>query len=210
MIGTSWLSYISIRASILGFRFIAPLSILYTAARPFLPAPFGFHSRLANVLSIYPLTESIFCLFIYFPLRAISQKPAIHPPLQTHEEREQLFERCVKTIDDPVRYIRKWFRDAPLEEVKKENVREFASWAFYNADGVQKSEGEGLEHFVEGIERLLGSRFDEGRGNAQSIRLTIDPVVCWHRPLIWYGVSTYRRFCLLRHLYQHGWLTHSV
>lgn len=195
MISNSLTGYALIGSAILAFRAITPISIIYTISRPFLPLPFSSNSRTALILSVYPLAETVFYLFAYLPLVSASQRKAIHPPLPSRKEREELVQRCTKAIDDPEAYLRKWFRDAPSEEIKRDNVKEFLTWAFFNQDGVAEAEAIGVEEgeldwCVAQTEDSLGRKFEEGRGKARPLRVTVDPVLLQHRPLIWYMVRT--------------------
>ena len=62
MIGHSWPTYVFIRLSILAFRLIAPLSIIYLAA--------SYHASaflLSPFLGVYAIIEAAFFLLVYFP-----------------------------------------------------------------------------------------------------------------------------------------------
>jgi len=57
-----------------------------------------------------------------------------------------------------------------------------------NMDDIQDE----LDSYISEIEKLLGQRLDERRSVEQqirSMRITLDPVVTLHRPLLWYFVS---------------------
>lgn len=48
---------------------------------------------------------------------------------------------------------------------------------------------EELEEYTRETEELLGRKFEDGRGNAKCLRLTLEQVDMLHRSLIWYLVS---------------------
>lgn len=78
---------------------------------------------------------------------------------------------------------------ADIREIRRDNVKEFFLWAFFNRGGVPGDDDEELEGYIMILERQLGREIPEGRGNARCLRLTLDEVVMSHRSLIWYCVS---------------------
>jgi hypothetical protein len=182
MIGTSAHEYVFIRTCIVGLRAITPFSILYCVALPFLPR------QPPLFVSVWPVAEAAFYLFVYLPRRWILQRPAVHPlPLPSHE-RKQLFDRGVRHISDPEEYFVKWFKDAPLSEIKRENVKEFYRWAFLDTGDYDATDDEELDEYVRKYEETHGLKIEPGYGNAKCLRLTLDPVDMVHRSLAWYLV----------------------
>lgn len=120
MIGNSSWEYIFIRASILLLRYIVLLAaffcVLLFAIRP------ASHSTLV-VLDIWAIAELFFLLFVYYPKDLEIQRAASHPKVLSREKREELFQRCSDTIEDPERYLSLWHRGAPSAEIKRENVK---------------------------------------------------------------------------------------
>lgn len=189
MIGTSSFDYFFIRACITGLHYIAPLCIVYSLS---IAALYGFRSaayRIPLAIEILAVAETAFYLLAYLPYRAYLQQEASHPELLSREERKELFALCNENIPDAEQYLRKWFLDAPSEEIKKENVKEFFLWAFFNRAGPPGEDDEELEGYIADTEVLLGRRIEPGRGNAVCLRLTLDRVEMLHRSLIWYFVS---------------------
>lgn len=82
---------------------------------------------------------------------------------------------------------------APVEEIKRDNVKEFFCWAFMSRGAWGPSEDEELEEYVNELEILLGRKFELGKGSAVPLRLTLDKVSMLHRSLTWYLVSLYRQ-----------------
>src|SRR5947207_10114862 len=126
MIGTSTRDYVFIRTCVIGLRSITPLGILYFACRPLWPP------LLPRVITVWLTAEIAFYFFVYLPRRWILQRPATHPHPLPPPERKELFDRCIDRIPDPDRYLAKWFKDAPLSEIKRENVKEFYRWGLLN------------------------------------------------------------------------------
>ncbi|KAI9752043.1 MAG: hypothetical protein M4579_005771 [Chaenotheca gracillima] len=181
MLGTSAFEYFLISITIWGFRAVTPLSICYCCARPFFP-PFRF----LPLLDVWPIAEGTFYIFVFQPWRYRLQRRAKHPALLPPKERSLLYDRCRQNIPDPEAYLSKWFLGAPMEEIKKENVKEFYRWAFLNTDAVYPADEEELDGYAEGFEKLLGRKLAPGRGNARCLRLSLEEVTMVHRPLAWY------------------------
>lgn len=190
MIGTSRLEYYFIRLCILGLHYIAPICILYCVL---LVSVYGVKAttyRFPLLVEAGAIAETLFYLLIYVPYRRHLQREALHPPAPSREERRELFQLCNDNIADPEAYLRKWFLGAELREIKRENLKDFLLWAFFNRGGPPGDDDEELEEYVSLMEKLLGRPILEGRGTAQALRLTIDKIDMLHRSIIWYWVCT--------------------
>lgn len=146
------------------------------------------------LLSLLLTTELVYLTTLYLPHKSSLKHDAVHPPLPPRKEREELFDRALDSTTDWDEYLKLWFLGSPVEEVKRENVREFLLWAFFDRDGEAKGPGsnddiaEELESYLVKIEKLLGRKLPEGRGDAKSLRLTFDKVETRYRSVVWYGV----------------------
>ena len=187
MVGTSVWDYIFIRTCILCLHLVAPLSILYSLASPFVRLSF----HIPRALKAWLALEAVFYLVVYLPRKAYLQTAAVHPTAPCRDDRRKLFWRCRNNIPDPDRYLTKWFRDAPEAEIKRENVKDFFRWAFLNTGEPGPAYDEELEEYAGEMENLLGRKLESGRGNAKCLRLTLDKVEMLHRSLTWYLVSFY-------------------
>lgn len=187
MVGTSVLDYVFIRGCIFLLHPIAPLSTVYSVTNSFIHLPF----RLPRPLEIWLAFEALFYLFIYLPRKVYLQKPATHPTIACREDRRKLFRRCHENIPDPARYLTKWFLDAPIAEIKRENVKEFLRWAFLNKADPDSAYDEELEEYTKEMEKALGRKLEPGRGSAKCLRLSIEQVNMLQRSLLWYFVSIY-------------------
>jgi hypothetical protein len=128
MAGTSLWDYIFIRASIFLLHIIAPLSVAYSLVSLLARLPFQFPRVLQAWLSL----EALFYLVVYLPLNKYLQRAAKHPVPPCRADRRKLFLKCHNNIPDPAQYLRKWFRNAPVSEIKRDNVKDFFRWAFLN------------------------------------------------------------------------------
>ncbi len=185
MIGTSWWEYLFIRSCIVFLHFIAPISVLYTVSRlVILPSS----SFIPTILEFWTTAETLFFVLFYMPRYYVLQHQATHPPSLSREERRVLFQKCHDSVKDPESYLRKWFKNAPSSQVRRENVKEFFCWAFLNKSTFGLLEDEELEEYTSEMERILGRSLPPGKGNAISLRLTLDKVEMLHRSLLWYLV----------------------
>jgi hypothetical protein len=185
MAGTSLWDYIFIRTSIFLLHLVAPLSVVYSLVRLLVRLPFQF----PRVLQAWLALEALFYLAVYLPLKEYLQRAAKHPVPPCRADRRKLFLQCHNNIPDPAQYLRKWFRNAPASEIKRDNVKDFFRWAFLNTGEHDPAYDEELEEYTQEIEKLLGRKLELGRGNAKCLRLTLDKVEMLHRSLTWYLVS---------------------
>ncbi|KAF2810786.1 uncharacterized protein BDZ99DRAFT_414977 [Mytilinidion resinicola] len=184
MIGTSTPEYVFIRASIAGLRAITPLSVLYCGFCIVRPP----RSIVGKVLVAWAAIETAFYFLVYLPRKHILQKAADHPEPLDPEHRKVLFQRCFSTIPDAELYLSKWFLGSPLEDIKRENIKDFFRWAFLNTADYDPADDEELETYITGVENLLGRKIEPGRGPAKCLRLTIDEVDMMHRSFLWYCI----------------------
>ncbi|KAF3217549.1 hypothetical protein TWF192_004712 [Orbilia oligospora] len=194
MIGTSFGELIIIRTAITILRSITPLSIIYTFSLPFLPST--FLTPTTKLISLYPIAETAFYFLIYLPRKYTLQAAAEHPPLPPSSERRSLFLRIISTIPDHQAYLQRWFLGAKVEDIKRDNLKEFLRWSLFNASGSWSEEPDGdeqegeIEEYVQMVEQKMERKFEDGRGKAECYRLTIDQVRMKHRPLTWYIILT--------------------
>ncbi|KAK6504140.1 hypothetical protein TWF506_002348 [Arthrobotrys conoides] len=194
MIGTSFIELIAIRTAITLLRSITPLSIIYTISLPFLPS--ASLTPTTKLISLYPIAETVFYFLIYLPRKHTLQAAAEHPPLPPSSERRSLFLRIISTIPDHQAYLQRWFLGAKVEDIKRDNLKEFLRWSLFNASGSWSEEPDGveqeeeIEEYVTMVEEKMQRKFEDGRGKAECYRLTIDQVRMKHRPLAWYIILT--------------------
>lgn len=190
MIGTSRIELYFIRFCIFGLHYLAPLCILYCIL---VIGLYGFQaakSPLALVIEVWAVAEALFFIFGYLPYRRYLQHDAKHPPPLDTTERKELFHLCNDNIPDLESYLKKWCLGAPPEEIKRENVKDFFLWAFFNRSGPPGDDDEELEEYIAATEKHLGRKIEPGKGDAQCLRLTLDKVDMLHRSLLWYSVSS--------------------
>ena len=183
MIGRSFAEYLFIRACILFLHYLAPLCALYCMIVLVLhPWPF----RIPLAVEIWAAAETAFLLLWYYPTSIVSQRPAKHPPTRSLEQRRELFSLCKDTIQDPDHYLRLWFRDAPLSEIRKDNIKQLYRWAFLNKAECHPEDEAELDGYIVETEKLLGRKLLPGRGKAVPLLVTLDQFRTLYRSLFWY------------------------
>lgn len=183
MINNSPASYAFIRTCIFFLHYIAPLSAAYCVTVLVLrPATY----RIPLVLEIWAIAETAFFALIYAPRSIVLQRAATHPELLPREQRRELFKLCLDSVEDPEKYLSGWMRGAPASEIKRENVKEFLCWAFLNKGDHSPEDDDELEEYADRTELRLGRKLESGRGNAVSLRVTVDRFQSLHRSLLWY------------------------
>ncbi|KAF5022570.1 hypothetical protein F66182_5403 [Fusarium sp. NRRL 66182] len=192
MIGTSFGEWVFIRLSIAFFRY-TPLIYILLILFLVLVQPVSVVFPVICLLLAALLAEVIFYLFVYRPYLGRLKRDAVHPPPLSRQERRALFERCFGNVASPEVYLRWWFMDSNPSEIRRENIREFLVWAFFerpDGQGLVDQNGDSMEeeveHYISLLEQRLGRVFEDGRGNVQSLRLTLDGITTTYRGLLWY------------------------
>lgn len=194
MLGTSFGEWLLIRLSIPLFR--------YTPLFYFIPLVALFFTYGRDAINIIPtqvllgvlMLEGLFFVFIYLPYTSRLNQDARHPKPLSTEARKALFNRCLISVPSPELYLQWWFLGADPDEIRRENVREFVLWAFFERDHDiltwKDTEVEPileeLDEYIAIFEQRLGRRFKDGRGTAKSLRLTLDSIYTTYRSLAWY------------------------
>jgi pimeloyl-ACP methyl ester carboxylesterase len=143
---------------------------------PFLPPPFWV---------LLPV-EALYYLLVLRPFERRLSLPANHPTDKI--DREALFQRCLAEVPNPERYLSLWALGAHPDDIKRENVKDFLLWAFFDREDVVPEIEDELEGYVRSTEELLGRSLAPGRGRAVPIRLTLDHIPTRYRSVIWYMI----------------------
>ena len=184
MIGNSTAEYVWIKTWIIILNSIAPFCVTYCVFTICLPSSV----RLSKYFEYLAFAETVFYFLTYLYQRYHLQRPALHPPPPSKEERHRLFHLCHDSTPDHRRYLSKWFLDVPLAAIKRENVKEWLRWAFLNTAMDDPTYDNEVEGYVKKLEMGTGMNFEPGRADVKCLRLTLDKVDALHRSLIWYIV----------------------
>ena len=188
MLNANFHSLVFIRITISCLQCIGPgclaLTIAVLTTRCFSNIPIS--TWLGPGLQAYAAAEAAFYLFFLW-YRHYLQRDAAHPALHTAEDRKAFFKQVRASINDPERFLSGWFRGASLDDVRRENMREFLDWAFWEGRATADDEEE-MEDYLQEVEGLLGRKLKTGKGSAKSLRLTVDPIQMECKSLLWYWV----------------------
>ncbi|KAL3466527.1 hypothetical protein BJX64DRAFT_250229 [Aspergillus heterothallicus] len=189
---------------VLWFRCVTPLSALYCVAWILDYPPKHWAS---TVLGIYALTETSFYFLIFLPRRRLLQKDVVHPNTD-RKSRQELVRRSVETIPDAERFISLWNRGTHPSRIHRENFKDWLCWAYFNKRTWNDNEEDELNEYVREFEKLLGYKLLEGRGSSKPLRVSLDPVIIYHRPLLYYifgvgGADLVAYIFMRYHGYQH-------
>lgn len=171
MLNTTFYELVFIRACVLFLRY-APIFYLI------LPPPISILALLVE-LSYYLL------IWRRFESRLLT---AAKHPLDTRQEREALYDRCLQNIPDIENYLSLWALGADIKDIKRDNARDFFLWAFFDRDdaGPDDDISHELEGYITKTEAILGRPLPPGRGNVEPLRLTLDTIQYQYRTYIWY------------------------
>ncbi|KAI1502541.1 hypothetical protein F5X99DRAFT_157989 [Biscogniauxia marginata] len=192
MIGTSFPEYIFIRTCVFLLQYTTPLCLVALllivmvhdgSIAAALSMPIG------KLLTAYPLIDILYAAFIYTPYRLRLKEEAKHPPPMSPTARRALFYRCLDNVPDLERYLRLWFLGIDETEIRRENMRDFILWAFFDCSPTQElteEDAEDVDEYIAAIEQRTGQRLEPGRGKAMGLRLTLDGVESRYRSVVWY------------------------
>ena len=130
--------------------------------------------------------ETLFYLLVYLSKSNALQKPAAEGTSLSAQKRKDLLTKCWSSVPDMEYFVKTWFRGAPADEIKRENVKDWLAWGFLNKYSYSQADEGELEGYLSITETALGKKFDEGRGPHGSLRPTFDPISIQHRPLSYY------------------------
>ncbi|KFH40275.1 hypothetical protein ACRE_090660 [Hapsidospora chrysogenum ATCC 11550] len=192
MIGDSTLEWIFIRLAIISFRY-SPLfyatGLVIQCLRHGSSA-WGFTAT--RILTGLLVAEAVFYIRIWRPFQARLEIPANHPEPPSNKDRRAMFNECLSNIESLESYLSGWFLGASLDDIRRENLKEFLLWGFFDMDHADVDENDEAigetNGYISAIEQRLGRSFRDGRGPAKCLRLTLDGAETAYRGLSWYAV----------------------
>ncbi|KAI8339885.1 hypothetical protein BC941DRAFT_236369 [Chlamydoabsidia padenii] len=152
--------------------------------------------------SIARLWIVVECLFYMHYIATHKRLQAINKPilLGTKEQREQIYMKCFDTVDNVEKWSVGWFyhrRDKShpsFNEIYRRNIALWFAWAYWDKhlDEVLGDDewANQLEWMIDTVEDKYKVRFPAGyNDNIKCIRLSLDPVLSLHRPLLFYLIT---------------------
>lgn len=134
------------------------------------------------------LVEFFYYILIWRPFESRLRNTTAKHPLDTRQQREALFERCNQNVPDIEKYLSLWALGADIHDIKRDNVRDFFLWAFFDREdaGHEDDISDELESYIAKTEAMLGRPLPPGTGNIRPLRLTFDAIQSRYRSVAWY------------------------
>ncbi|KAG9080890.1 hypothetical protein FRC06_006026, partial [Ceratobasidium sp. 370] len=112
----------------------------------------------------------------------------------SRSERSELLLRCKDNIIDPEAFLNGWHLESTSADktIRRDNIKDWLLWGFFSTGSESLSDphvAEEIEEYLQILEAALGRTIPPGRNkDIKSIRLTLDEVVIYHRPFVWYMI----------------------
>ncbi|KAI9355198.1 Alpha/Beta hydrolase protein [Pilaira anomala] len=138
--------------------------------------------------------------FIFFQVTRSRMQRLLPSVAPSAKERSDLYSVCLANIDQAETWLPEWFmlstdstRHPKFEEVARDNVAEWLSWAFFALpleDVFQdQTATEELNYMIDNFEQEFHVQFDIGYNeDLIAYRINLDPVHAYHRPLAFYTI----------------------
>lgn len=138
-------------------------------------------------IEVLGIIEILFYFLWFLPYRSHlhRQRPMFPPPLN-RSQREALFLKSLAVTPDVELYVKKWSGGASLEDLRRENFKEWLLWALFDREGPPGEDDEELEGYIETIEETLGRNIRPGWGPVSSLRPNFQNFTVSHRSLSYY------------------------
>ncbi|KZT10375.1 uncharacterized protein LAESUDRAFT_810033 [Laetiporus sulphureus 93-53] len=207
------LDYIVIRALITSLQLVVPLSIAHT-----LFSFYAGHWIYSKWLGWYALVEVAFYAVVYLPRRRLLQKPAVLPPIPSHEERRILFNKCLPYLCK-AKAAKGWFLtlDKPHPYISRKQLVDVLLLHVFNArrEDLRPEWKEELEDYIARVEATVGHKFeDKPNAGQKCMMVMLDGVRVLHRPFLWYFnvafVDTCMSLTLLWNGFEHYEVNHRI
>lgn len=143
-------------------------------------------------IEVYGAIEILWYLFWFLPFKHRLQRRGSAPQRMTREERKELFTKGMDTVPDLENYVRGWFDKAHIEDIRRDNLKDWLLWSLFGRDGNCGEDAPELEEYIKELEERMGVTFKKGRGDAKALRLSFDSIKMTHRSLLFYTVCRRR------------------
>lgn len=166
-------------------------AILYTvpanACAVFL---YFFRSELMRIFQYWAMAELAFAVYRFFEYQRVNTE-LIRNPIPEGEEVRVLLERILSLRDDvnAREFLSGWFLGCPTENIKRGNMIEFLSYAFYHRSfgELSSSHRAEIEGHLERAEEAWGLSFPEGyEEGLEFMAHNREPLRAVHHPLALY------------------------
>jgi len=167
------------------------------------------------ILIGYSALEIIFYMWFRRSLKRAQKRHP--PPYSLPSRREELWESMTSAPlnnESPLNFLRTWTAPLPLERCGKGAMKEMLSVCFFNQkyDEVSASDSKEVDEYIRRIEAIENFKFQSSHpSDAPPIHnLIADPVVAYHRPLVYYATTSLTDFMSDMCIYLHGFRRHKI
>lgn len=148
-------------------------------------------------IEILAAIELLWFLCAYLPFRELAQRKTrtdsalLQPEPLNRAERAAFFAKVTSLVPDMEHFIRKWVENAHLDDIRRDNVKDWLLWGLFDREGPPGEDDEELEQYLGVWEARLGATLRKGRGDCHAIKMSFDPVWMNHRSLFFYYVISW-------------------
>ncbi|ETS79627.1 hypothetical protein PFICI_09480 [Pestalotiopsis fici W106-1] len=181
-------NYALVVATKYGAGYVGLACFLYFLSALFIGGVRAISLPFSILVESYGAIEILWYLLWFLPFKARVQKPGRPMVMTTRPQRKALFEVSLDQVSDARLFIRKWLGNAHLDEIYRDDIKDWLLsylWATDTDVGVDADE---LEEYIELIEQKANLTLLRGRAGAKPIRLHLDPVQVSHRSIFFYIV----------------------
>ncbi|KAJ4418336.1 hypothetical protein N0V82_005617 [Gnomoniopsis sp. IMI 355080] len=187
LIGNTKPELILVRAAIFLFSYVGLICFAYFIVAAVTGGVKGITNPFSIVVEVFGAIEIVWYLAWFLPFqRRLRQAQRPVSRALSRAEREQAFYRGIDNVPDVEEYVRGWFGKAHLEDIRRDNLKDWLLWSLFGRDGAAGADEVELEEYIEELEERLGFSFKPGRGDAKALRPGCDPVKFSHRSLFFY------------------------
>jgi pimeloyl-ACP methyl ester carboxylesterase len=158
------------------------LLALFIGGVPAISLPFSIF------VEAYGAIEILWYFLWYLPFKSYLQRSGLRMTPLTRAQRKALIEELLDQVPDVRLFMRKWFNQAHLDEIYREDVCDWLIWALWGTGSDEGIEDDELDEYIALAEAKAEYTLMKGRAGAKPIRLNLDPVRMIHRSLLWYGM----------------------
>ncbi|KAK6081212.1 hypothetical protein SCUP234_04865 [Seiridium cupressi] len=163
-------------------------SLFYLQTTFFLGGVRAVLAPLSIFIGIIGLIEVLWYLLWFLPYKAHLQRPGLLMAPTTRAQRKALIEMSLDQVPDVRLFVRKWFNNAHLDEIYRDDVKDWLLWALWGTDSEAGIEADELEEYIVIAEEKGKLTLPKGRAGAKPIRLNLDPVQMLHKSLLFYTI----------------------
>ncbi|OLN85551.1 hypothetical protein CCHL11_05807 [Colletotrichum chlorophyti] len=189
----TWPQYLAVRLLIVLMRDLGLLGVTYFYAVFALGGTKAIAHPVSIFIEVIAAIEVLFYVLFFLPYKWRLQnfKPYKPPPM-SRTQRAQLFHKALSLVPDGEEFVRKWMLNAHMEDIRRENLKDWLLWALFEHDSTAGRPTKDIDTEIEGYidlaEEKFGIKLKSGRGTAEALRLSFDPVIIQHRSLFFYTV----------------------